>query len=324
MPSSVKVETSARLHLGFLDLNGASGRKFGSLGLALDRPVTRLRIRHSDKSLVEGPERDRVAGHLRALQDHLGLTGPYHVTIEDAIPAHVGLGSGTQVALALAAALRRLESLPVDMESDALLLRRGARSGIGAALFSRGGVVVDGGHGGQKTVPPIICHLPFPEEWRIILVIDHEITGVHGDAEREAFVKLPIFPEMEAARICHAVLMKALPALAERDLVAFGEAITSIQTSLGDYFAPAQGGARYTSPKVAAVMATLAHHGAKGIGQSSWGPTGFAFAESDDEAQRLVNRVRENSAQGNPVMLICKGINHGARIDMIQGPQVEG
>ncbi len=324
MPSSVTVETSARLHLGFLDLNGATGRKFGSLGLALDRPVTRLTIRRSDVPLVEGPEHDRVAAHLRVLQDRFGLMGAYHVTIENAIPPHVGLGSGTQLALASAAALRRLESLPADTEGDALLLRRGARSGIGAALFSRGGVVVDGGHGSQKTVPPIICHLPFPEEWRIILVMDQDITGVHGDAEREAFVRLPVFPEAEAARICHTVLMKALPALAERDLAGFGEAITSIQMSLGDYFAPAQGGTRYTSPKVAAVMAALERQGAKGIGQSSWGPTSFAFAESDDEAQRLVSRVRENDSQENPIMLICKGTNHGARIDMVQGPQDEG
>ncbi len=41
-------------------------------------------------------------------------------------------------------------------------------------------------------------------------------------------------------------------------------------------------------------MAALERHGAEGIGQSSWGPTGFAFVKSDDEAQRLVKLVREN------------------------------
>ncbi|TAL78081.1 MAG: GHMP kinase, partial [Beijerinckiaceae bacterium] len=54
MASSVRVETSARLHLGFLDLNGGAGRKFGSLGLALDGPVTELTIRRSDAPGVEG------------------------------------------------------------------------------------------------------------------------------------------------------------------------------------------------------------------------------------------------------------------------------
>jgi beta-RFAP synthase len=323
MPECVKVETSARLHLGFLDLNGSQGRKFGSVGLALDRPVTSLTIRRNDATRVEGPERDRVAAHLAALQDKFGLRRGYLVRTEAAIPAHAGLGSGTQLALAVAAGLRRLESLPDDVETDALLLRRGARSGIGAALFSQGGLMVDGGHGALKTLPPIIARLSFPEQWRIILVMDRQTTGVHGDAEREAFAKLPAFPEMDAAAICHAVLMRALPALLERDIAEFGAAISYIQKRLGDYFAPAQGGARYTSAKVAAVMELLQRHGAKGIGQSSWGPTGFAFAESAEEAERLLASVRENGAL-NPAMLICKGINHGARVEMIQCPKDEG
>ncbi len=323
MPISVKVETTARLHLGFLDLNGASGRKFGSLGLALDAPVTALSIRRADTLTVEGPEHARVDAHLRQLCGELGLKPAYRAVVHSAIPAHVGLGSGTQLALATASALRRLESLPMtptDMERDALLLRRGARSGIGAALFSEGGVIVDGGHGASKSLPPILSRLPFPEDWRIILVMDNEVTGVHGEAEREAFAKLPIFPENEAARICRAVLMQALPALIEHDLGAFGAAITDIQMRLGDYFAPAQGGARYTSAKVAAAMAILAQNGAKGIGQSSWGPTGFAFVESQDAAQSLVKLVAENSPQANPAMLICKGINHGARIELVESP----
>jgi beta-ribofuranosylaminobenzene 5'-phosphate synthase len=320
MVLSVKVETTARLHLGFLDLNGASGRKFGSLGLALDAPVTALTIRRADRLSVEGPEHARVAAHLQQLCGELGLKPAYRVVIHSAIPAHVGLGSGTQLALATATALRSLEVLPMNMEKDALLLRRGARSGIGAALFSDGGVIVDGGHGASKSLPPILSRLPFPDDWRIILVMDTEVTGVHGDAEREAFAKLPIFPEVEAARICRAVLMQALPALIEHDLDAFGAAIADIQMRLGDYFAPAQGGARYTSAKVAAVMELMAQHGAKGIGQSSWGPTGFAFVESQDAAQRLVKLVAENSAQANPAMLICKGINHGARIELVESP----
>ncbi|MGA3302594.1 MAG: beta-ribofuranosylaminobenzene 5'-phosphate synthase family protein [Methylovirgula sp.] len=320
MPTLVTVETSARLHLGFLDLNGESGRKFGSIGLALDQPRTRLSIRRSPALAIEGPESDRVAGHLNLLRNRLGLAQDYRIVIEEAVPAHAGLGSGTQLALAVAAGVRRLDSLPLEIDSDSLLLQRGARSGIGAALFSRGGFVVDGGHGHAKSLPPVVASLPFPEDWRIILVMDGETKGVHGDAEREAFAKLPLFPESEAARICHSVLMGALPALVERDLVTFGRAIADIQMRLGDYFAPAQGGARYTSAKVAAVMDRLERLGAKGVGQSSWGPTGFAFVENEKEAKRLIGLIQENSPQANPTMLICKGINHGARIEAIQAP----
>jgi beta-ribofuranosylaminobenzene 5'-phosphate synthase len=323
----VSVKASARLHLGFLDLNGGTGRRFGSLGLEIDRPVTALTIRRAPATLVEGPERDRATVHLAALSERLGLRDSYSVTVREAIPRHVGLGSGTQLALAMAAALRRLEELPPDAAGDALFLQRGLRSGIGAALFSTGGFVVDGGHGAGKAMPPILCRLDFPEDWRIILVMDAEMKGVHGAREREAFATLPQFPAAAAAEICHRVLMQALPALIERDLPQFGEAVCRIQTVLGNYFAPAQGGTRYTSPAVATVMALLEQQGAKGVGQSSWGPTGFAFVASDDEAQRLVKLVQrdrtahENTTQSNPIMLICRGINHGAKIEKIVDAQ---
>jgi beta-RFAP synthase len=164
--------------------------------------------------------------------------------------------------------------------------------------------------------------LSFPEDWRVILVMDSAFAGVHGADERAAFAALPKFSALAAADICHRMLMQALPALVERDLNQFGEAVSHIQAILGDYFAPAQGGARYSSTAVAAVMARLAHFGAHGIGQSSWGPTGFAFAASDDEAQRLVRLVREErrarmaAAGADPVLVVCRAINHGAKISL--------
>ena len=138
MHVSVKVKASARLHLGFLDLDGGTGRRFGSLGLAIERPVTSLTIERAPATRVEGPERERVIARLAALRGRFGLKSFYAVSIHEAIPAHVGLGSGTQLALAIAAALRRLEDLPPDTMGDALFLQRGLRSGIGAALFSTG------------------------------------------------------------------------------------------------------------------------------------------------------------------------------------------
>jgi beta-ribofuranosylaminobenzene 5'-phosphate synthase len=327
MQTRVSVQTSARLHLGFFDLNGSLGRRFGSFGLALDRPVTTLTIFRAPELVVEGPDADRVGAHVEALCAHLRLGAAYGVRIDQAIPAHAGLGSGTQLAFALAAGLRRLEGLPEDFAGDALLLQRGGRSGIGAALFSRGGLVVDGGHGPHTVLPPVLSHLPFPEDWRVIIVMDSAFTGVHGAEERAAFAALPKFSAAASADICHRLLMQALPALVERDLGQFGEAVSHIQAILGDYFAPAQGGGRYTSAAVGAVMSRLAHFGAQGIGQSSWGPTGFAFAASDDEAQRLVRRVREERPtqrtenEGDPVLVVCKAINHGAKITLNSSAQ---
>jgi beta-ribofuranosylaminobenzene 5'-phosphate synthase len=111
------------------------------------------------------------------------------------------------------------------------------------------------------------------------------------------------------------VLMQMLPAVAEQDLPAFGAAVTEMQARTGDYFAPAQGGQRFASAAVAATIERLAGEGAVGIGQSSWGPTGYAFAPSVAAAQAIVERVRRHAAGAGVDIRICKGLNGGAHIN---------
>lgn len=315
MFDSVTVTAAARLHLGFLDMNGGLGRRFGGLGLSIDALSTRLTIRRAATgTTIDGSEASRAARHLELLTRHFGLSSAYALTIHAAIPAHAGLGSGTQLALAIGAALRRLEGIPVDAADDALLLQRGARSGIGAGLFERGGLVVDGGRGERTTTPPIIARMDFPPEWRVILVLNPKIAGVHGPKERDAFATLAPFEASAAAEICRLVLIKILPALAERDIEAFGDAIARLQDIIGGYFAPVQGGAPFASAAVEEVIRDLRRHGATGTGQSSWGPTGFAFARDERQAHDLCKSVHEKVATLGLDIAICKGINHGALV----------
>jgi beta-RFAP synthase len=315
MFDSVTVAAAARLHLGFLDMNGGLGRRFGGLGLAIDRPATRLTIRRSAAPAVEGLEAERAGRHLALLARHLGLTHSYSLTVHEAIPAHAGLGSGTQLALGIAAALRHLEGIPADQSSDSLLLRRGTRSGIGLGLFQRGGVIVDGGRGAQTATPPVVARMDFPPQWRVIVVLDRRTEGIHGRDEQAAFARLADFEAASAGEICRLVLVKALPALAELEFGPFGDAIARLQEIAGDYFAPVQGGAPYASTAVARVMEELRRHGARGTGQSSWGPTGFAFAPSAKEARRLCDLTQEKAAAWGLDMAICKGVNHGALVE---------
>ena len=149
-------------------------------------------------------------------------------------------------------------------------------------LFSRGGLVVDGGRPDELKPAPIIRHLPLPRHWRVLVILDPQRQGVHGPEEGAAIAALPPMSEADAAQLCRLILMKALPALVEDDLANFGAAIKELQIRLGDYFAPVQGGTRFMSPDVAAVLDALDSAGARGIGQSSWGPTGFAFAPNPD------------------------------------------
>ena len=314
MFDSVTAIAPARLHLGFLDLNGGLGRRFGSIGLAIDQPVTRLTLARVAEPFIDGCEALRAAAYLDALTLRLGLAPCYGLTIESAIPDHVGLGSGTQLALALASALRVLEGLPPDLPGDAQALHRGARSGIGAGLFDRGGVIVDGGRAERTVAPPVIARLDFPPAWRVLLVLDPRQKGLHGEEETASFAALPPFDPAAAAEICRLVLIKALPALAEADLAPFGTAIERIQDIVGAYFAPAQGGAPQTSAAVAETLRALKRLGAAGPGQSSWGPTGFAFAADAVQAERIAEAARATAAAAGVDIAICKGLNHGALV----------
>jgi beta-ribofuranosylaminobenzene 5'-phosphate synthase len=314
VPAGITVTIPARLHLGFLDLHGGLGRRFGSIGLAITGLRTKIAFRRARKNHVTGPERERVMGHVEKMMQRLALGDSHMVDVLEVVPAHAGLGSGTQLALAVAAGVRRLHGLSLDIEGDALHLGRGARSGVGIGLFHRGGLVVDGGCAKAEAPAPIVSHIRFPDRWRIILVIDPARRGVHGADEVTAFGKLPPFPEDDAARLCRLVIMKMLPAVAEEDIMSFGASITEIQECLGDYFATAQGGSPFTSPDVAAVLATLDREGACGIGQSSWGPTGFAFSAAPAEADRLASIARRHPRGRGLDIRVCAGFNRGAEI----------
>jgi beta-ribofuranosylaminobenzene 5'-phosphate synthase len=309
----VQVTTTARLHLGFLDLAGDLGRRFGSIGLAIDGFETRLELREALSFEVLGEERERAAQIARRIAETLGLDTRKKLIISNAIPAHAGLGSGTQLALAIAAAFRRLAGLPLDAREDARLLDRGARSGVGVALFERGGLAVDAGRGPNTEVPPAVAWMNFPRDWRILLILDPRVEGAHDEEERQAFAGLPRFSADAASEICRRTLMQILPGAAETDLEAFGDGVARIQEILGDHFAPVQGGGRFGSAPVGRVAARLKALGARGIGQSSWGPSGFAFASDPDHAQFLAQRAGAEVELGVEIR-ICSARDHGAEI----------
>jgi beta-ribofuranosylaminobenzene 5'-phosphate synthase len=318
----VRVTTAARLHLGFLDLNGDLGRRFGSIGLAINAFETSVELRDAARFETLGEERERGARLAIRIAEHLGLDTAKKLIILGAIPAHAGLGSGTQLALAIASAFRKFAGLPLDATRDASLLDRGARSGIGAALFERGGLVVDAGRTPNTEIPPVVAHVTFPADWRVLLVLDSRIEGAHGEAEKRAFARLPHFPADLAGEICRRTLMQILPGAAEGDFVAFGKGVSRVQEIVGDHFAPVQGGGRFISAAVGRVAERLASRGASGIGQSSWGPTGFAFARDPDHAQFLVREVRARRELGVELR-ICKARDRGAEIFEEEGVSIQ-
>jgi len=295
----VTVESPARLHLGFVDLSGDLGRKFGSLGLAIEGLSTVVRAVPAEGLQVSGLESDRTEKYARETLRTLGLPSGVALDVIEAIPAHAGLGSGTQLALAVASAIVNVNGLHQTTRELAAVTGRGLRSGIGIGVFDTGGFILDGGLAERTVVPPVLSRFEFPETWRVILVHDDAHKGLNGPAEQAAFkAASPMQPNL-ADKLCRLTLMGVFPALVEQDFATFSSAVAEIQNIIGGYFGPWQGGA-FTSADVRSAIGVLHNeYGLAGVGQTSWGPTGFAFVESAPEAAvacaALCDRFAERS-----------------------------
>lgn len=309
---SVSIIAPARLHMGFLDLSGALGRHFGSIGVALNEPVTRLEITASKRRSVTGLANQRVEKCLSIFCETFNVSDALHLEVIGAIPEHIGLGSGTQMALAVGAGLNAFYDLKLSVREIAAVMDRGLRSGIGIGVFEQGGFVVDGGRGENTVTPPMLAHFDIPENWRFILVFDQRGQGLHGQQEIQAFETLPAFPRHDAERLSYLVLMQALPAIAENDLARFGEVITELQRTVGEHFAPAQGGV-FTSSDVAHAMQWLAERGAVAIGQTSWGPTGFCLIDAE-QAENLAQQARTVFATTPLQFSVVSARNRGGEV----------
>lgn len=313
----LRIRAPARLHLGFLDPDGCLGRRFASVGFAISEPETVLTISRAKSNTATGAERDRAEALLTRLSSELSLKHRYAVDVSSAIPAHAGLGSGTQLALALGTGLLRLEGAPIDTRTLGEMIDRGARSAIGMTAFDQGGFIIDGGKTESPAPPPVLIRCDMPETWRILLALDTCETGVHGKEEREAFSKLAPLAKEKAAHLCHLTLMQMLPALKAKDLAAFGAAVEEMQKIIGAYFAPVQGGSAWSSTNVERVVRKLGSAGAAGLGQSSWGPSGYAFVASQDAAERLYDTFVEDAKAGGVDLQIVAPRNSGAMIEVI-------
>jgi beta-ribofuranosylaminobenzene 5'-phosphate synthase len=287
--SGVRVEAPARLHLGMLAVAGDGPRRFGGLGVSVSRPAAVVEARPADELSTEGADAERALAFARRCHERLGLAGGAHLRVVEAIPPHVGLGSGTKLALAVAQALATLADRTVGAPELAEAVGRAARSAVGTWTFALGGLVVEGGVRRDIERPaPLLAHHPMPDAWRVVLVVPRAEPGLSGSAEEEAFGRLVPSPE-RSAEIAQLVLTSLLPALVEGDVEEFGGALTRIQQLVGDAFATVQGGRFH--PRAAALVEALLQEGAAGAGQSSWGPAVYGIVGDEASGRALAERM---------------------------------
>ncbi len=289
---TVFVEAPARLHFGVLDLRGALGRRFGGIGAAAPEPTLLLSARLDRTLGVEGVAADRAETFARAFLAHHELQAGVRISIHRALPPHAGLGSGTQLALAVARAIAELHRLPTAAAALASAVGRAQRSAIGTWTFDGGGLVVEGGRRVDRDgVGPLIARIAFPSSWRCVVAVPRQPPAINGADEAAALAALPPPPEGEVERVSHLVVMALLPALADADLAGFGRALTTIQMATGRWFASVQGGAFARGPSEELVR-RMAERGAAGVGQSSWGPAVYGIVDGETAGARLAEDIR--------------------------------
>ncbi len=328
--ATVTLRASARLHLGFFDPAGSLGRRFGSLGLVVNGLETEIVLSASPSDQVTAVEHagraeiERAVAYLHLLRRHTGRREPLHLRLVRVLPAHAGLGSGTQLALAIGRAFAQWHGLDVSTPALAQWLGRGVRSGVGIAGFDHGGLLVDGGPSADGATAPVLSRVALPAAWRVLVVQDSAHQGLSGADERHAIATLPPLPQALAADICHQVLMRVLPGAACAEFAPFAAGITRIQQVLGEHFAPAQGGKAYTSAAVGRLVEWIgsavrgqgqAAEPLGAIGQSSWGPTGFAILPSQSRAESVLDAARAASVVGPSLTVrIVSARNAGASV----------
>src|SRR5262245_31239533 len=311
--SEVRVTTGSRLHFGLLRLPPSPNwrddgtRYFGGAGLMIDEPGVVVRIERATEWVATGALGDRALAAARRFAIATAPDDCFAVHVERAPPEHVGLGTGTQLELAVATGVSRALGRADDPVTLAHPLGRGRRSAIGVRGFAQGGFLIDRG----KRRPDEIAEverLKFPADWRILLITPDVASSWHGDRERAA---LAAVGARASSQLENLLVESLVPALTGRNFAAFGAALSDYNAQAGEYYREFQGG-KFADPVIENLVECLRECGAA-AGQSSWGPTIFAMTESESKALAVSAAIHKTGG-ARAGCRIVRGRNTGATV----------
>lgn len=293
---TVRVCTGSRLHFGLLD----TVRPFGGVGVMLNTPSTEVVVTSADRFRCTDAYLDRIAPIAERLRHFNGSASlpPCCVEVLRTAPTHCGLGSGTQLALAVTESLCLHQGLELEPDTIAnTLASRGQRSVVGTHGYWQGGMIYETGDG-KQTAPdrlnPVQQGVCLPEEWRVAVLrpLDH-VVAVSGQQEREKFSRLKPASKKVGQELRRLAINEIIPAAKLGQFNAFSDATRVYNELSGNLFASVQGGS-YNGKAVTRLIDWLSERGVLGHGQSSWGPGVFAWFESQDAAEAGLASMPDN------------------------------
>ncbi|MFX1237123.1 MAG: beta-ribofuranosylaminobenzene 5'-phosphate synthase [Promethearchaeota archaeon] len=331
----IRITTPCRIHLSLIDENGYTGRVDGGIGLMLDKPNVvfeasnsanefQIECNHYYRESIDviNEKASRVFKMFNISNKN------FHFNLEKYYPSHVGLGSKTQLSLAIATAIAKLKDRNFTIQELTKLVERGGTSGIGWRGFEKGGFILDAGHefgkGKEKETflpssastsadPALtILRYPIPDNWRFVIIIPNVRKGAYGDEEINIFQKFAPIPRGEVNEVSHQILMKIVPGIIKNNLACFGEGLKRIQ-QIG--FKKIEISLQHDIVKN--LLAFLEEYGVKGYAMSSFGPSIIGITESDEEAEKLSNAVKEHLKYDGEHIYISKPNNTGAKFEIL-------
>jgi beta-ribofuranosylaminobenzene 5'-phosphate synthase len=320
----IRVSAPSRLHLGDIDPFGLGRFGFAPM-LALEKPRTLVEASTSSSLDVSGVDVEEAGLYSERVLKAFKLPGA-RVKVLSRAPRHSGFGSTTQLALSIGKAITLAYERDVNSVELVEALKRTSTGGV--HTFQHGGFVVAGGlkvargerilDRAEALIPPLIFQADVPETWHFVIVTPRKAAaGPFGDAEEDAFKRL--HREQSPSHLIHEayfnLMSKLVPSVLEKDAEAFEEALTRIQVLVGRMYQPVQGGV--FNPASTWVIPILRRIGARGIGQSSWGPAVYAFAEDRRRAVLMEKELREE-VEGRAEVFIAKADNSGVEASTLK------
>ena len=255
-----------------------------------------------------------VSGDLQSINDL-----PVEIEIQSVAARHAGLGSGTQLALCVAAGILRFFELPIPGPDEmALSVGRGKRSAIGTYGFFQGGLLVDRGKNADEALAPLDFRADFPAHWPVLLIMLRDSQGLSGVSETDAFKHLPRVSDRQKSEMVELVRSQIIPGIIQQDYKLFGEGVYQFGRNSGSFFQTIQGGP-YNGDEISTLVESVYQFGVPAVGQSSWGPCVFAITSHDEQAAKLTIEL-ENRFGNRFEIIRTHADNQGVRL--ISGSQV--
>ena len=322
------IKTPSRLHIVLIDLNGSYKRVDGGAGLTLAEPAFILESEPADRGISiefapgvtdavqKAAAEKKVLSGAQNMAAQLGLEEGFHFTVHQTYPAHSGLGSGTQMALAAGKLVSESAGRHFSSYELACIVGRGGTSGIGTYAFDMGGFIIDGGHSLKEKAtfrpssasdakPPVLLgRYAFPEDWEVLLAVPHQGTCYSGKEELNIFRDYCPLPKAEVEQMSHIVFMNMVPFVIEHDLEGFSYALDMIQTTAFNKLE-----LQLQPPAVTKLMNDMRAAGAYGVGLSSLGPSVFTVFDKDN---RDIVQATKDLLGDDGEVIVTKAQNHGA------------